>query len=325
MSDPPFVHAQGLVEPGAKVGAGTRVWAFAHVLPDATVGADCNICDGVFVEGGAVIGDRVTVKPGVQVYTGVTLEDDVFVGPNATFTNDLYPRSRQWLDSYPPTVIRRGASIGANATILPGVEVGTGAMVGAGAVVTRNVPPHAVVVGNPARITGYDADRARRGERPAPAARAPERAEGVVELAVPGVTVHRFAVHGDMRGSLTSGLFDEPDGVPFPVKRWFMVYDVPTREVRGEHAHRECHQFLIAVSGSVSVAVDDGERRDEVLLDSPSLGVHLPPMVWGTQYRYGRDALLLVFASHAYDPADYIRDYDTFAAERSARRPIGIT
>jgi acetyltransferase-like isoleucine patch superfamily enzyme/dTDP-4-dehydrorhamnose 3,5-epimerase-like enzyme len=312
----PFVHPRGIVEPGASVGEGTRVWAFAHVLPDATVGADCNICDGVFVEGGAVIGDRVTVKPGVQVYTGVTLEDDVFVGPNATFTNDLYPRSRQWLDSHPTTIVRRGASIGANATILPGVEIGTGAMVGAGAVVTRSVPPHAVVVGNPARITGYDADRARRGERAVASAQAPERADGVVELAVPGVTVHRFAVHGDMRGNLTSGLIDERDGVPFPVKRWFMVYDVPTREVRGEHAHRECHQFLIAVSGSVSVVVDDGSRRDEILLDAPNVGVHLPPMVWGTQYRYERDALLLVFASHMYDPADYIRDYDVFLAER---------
>ena len=129
-----FVHEQGLCE-SAEVGDGTRVWAFAHVLEGARVGADCNICDGVFVEGGAVVGDRVTVKCGVQLWDGVVLEDDVFVGPNATFTNDPLPRSRQWLDEYPRTLVRKGASIGANATILPGLEIGTGAMVGAGAVV----------------------------------------------------------------------------------------------------------------------------------------------------------------------------------------------
>ncbi len=310
-----FVHEHGLVE-SDDVGAGTRVWAFAHILPGARVGEDCNVCDNVFIEDGAVVGDRVTLKPGVQVWNGVTLEDDVFVGPNATFTNDLRPRSRQWLTEHPQTIVRRGASIGANATILPGLEIGTGAMVGAGAVVTRAVPPHAVVVGNPARITGYDADAARRGDEPVPAR--PEAALGVTELGVSGVTLHRFAEHGDMRGSLTSSAVAAPDGVPFDVQRWFMVYDVPTREVRGEHAHRRCHQFLICVAGSVILAVDDGHNRGEVLLDAPSKGVHLPPMVWGTQYRYGPDAKLLVFASEPYDPDDYIRDYEAFLAERAA-------
>ncbi len=312
-----FVHAAGIVDDGARVGSGTRVWAFAHILPGAVVGEDCNICDGVFVEGGVSVGDRVTVKPGVQLYTGVTLEDDVFVGPNATFTNDLYPRSRQWLDEHPEIVVRRGASIGANATLLPGVEIGTGAMVGAGAVVTRSVPPHAVVVGNPARIVGYDAgDRDAQGERPP----RPEAPVGVSELAVPGVTLHRFARHEDMRGSLTSGLTATPDGVPFDVRRWFLVYDVPTREIRGEHAHRRCHQFLMCVCGSVMVAVDDGEQRAEVLLDEPTLGIHVPPMVWATQYRYESDAKLLVLASEPYDPDDYIRDYDAFLGE-SAKLP----
>ena len=311
-----FIHAAGIVEDGAQIGRGTRVWAFAHVLDGAIVGDDCNICDGVFVEGGARVGDRVTVKPGVQLYTGVTLEDDVFVGPNATFTNDPFPRSQQWLDEHPPTVVRRGASIGANATVLPGVEVGTGAMVGAGAVVTRSVPPHAVVVGNPARIIGYDADdRRARSDRVA----RPEAPLGVSQLAVPGVTLHRFARHEDMRGSLTSGLTAMPDGVPFDVRRWFLVYGVPRREIRGEHAHRRCHQFLLCVCGSVMVAVDDGERRAEVLLDEPTLGIHVPPMVWATQYRYEADAKLMVFASEPYDPGDYIRDYDEFLGERGAK------
>jgi UDP-2-acetamido-3-amino-2,3-dideoxy-glucuronate N-acetyltransferase len=301
-----FVHEQGLCE-SDEVGRGTRVWAFAHVLQGAQVGEDCNVCDGVFVEGGAVVGDRVTIKCGVQVWDGVVLEDDVFVGPNATFTNDPMPRSKQWLDEYPQTIIRKGASIGANATILPGLEVGIGAMVGAGAVVTRSVPPHAIVVGNPARIHGYTGSPR---EPQAPPALVPAR-EGRAALDVKGVHVQKFAEFEDLRGSLTAGELPS-DGIPFTPHRWFLVYDVPSREVRGEHAHRECHQFLICVAGKVSVAVDDGRRRDEVVLDSPSVGIYLPPLVWGSQYRYEEDAVLLVLASHPYDPDDYIREYDEF-------------
>src|SRR5215212_7722157 len=146
----PFIHPNALVESPA-IGPRTRVWAFAHILPQARIGSDCNICDGVFVENDVVVGDRVTLKCGVQLWDGVTLEDDVFVGPNATFTNNPFPRSRAWLAEHPRTVVRRGASIGANATLLPGITIGEHAMVGAGAVVTKDVPPHAVVVGNPAR------------------------------------------------------------------------------------------------------------------------------------------------------------------------------
>ena len=146
-----FVHPTALCETRS-IGSGTRIWAFAHVLPGAAIGKDCNICDGVFIENDVVIGDRVTVKCGVQLWDGLRLEDDVFVGPNATFTNDPFPRSRSYPAEFPRTVVRAGASIGANATILPGIEIGSGAMVGAGAVVTRDVPPRALVVGNPARF-----------------------------------------------------------------------------------------------------------------------------------------------------------------------------
>lgn len=303
-----FVHERGLCE-SDEVGSGTRIWAFAHVLEGARVGADCNICDGVFIEGGAVVGNRVTVKCGVQLWDGVELEDDVFVGPNATFTNDPLPRSRQWLESYPRTVVRAGASIGANATILPGVEIGRGAMVGAGAVVTRSVPPHAVVVGNPARIHGYTESP---GPEPATAALSPGAA-GRDDLGVNGVHVQRFAEFGDLRGSLTAG--DVPsDAVPFTPRRWFMVYGVPAPEIRGEHAHRVCHQFLICVAGRVNVAVDDGRNRGEVVLDRPTMGIYVPPLVWASEYRYEEDAVLLVLASHPYDPDDYIREYDEFLA-----------
>jgi UDP-2-acetamido-3-amino-2,3-dideoxy-glucuronate N-acetyltransferase len=304
-----FVHAQGLCEADA-VGRGTRIWAFAHVLRGAKIGADCNICDGVFVEGGAVVGDRVTVKCGVQVWNGVELEDDVFVGPNATFTNDRFPRSRQWLEEYPRTIVRSQASIGANATILPGIEIGRGAMVGAGAVVTRSVPPHAVVTGNPARIKGYVQTTRPEGEPPRPAPTEPAR----IPTGVSSVHLQRFTEFADLRGTLTSG--DMPSvAVPFVPRRWFLVYEVPTREVRGEHAHRVCHQFLICVSGQVTVAVDDGTRRDVLLLDNPTVGLYLPPMTWSSQFRYDSESVMLVLASHPYDPGDYIREYESFLAE----------
>jgi acetyltransferase-like isoleucine patch superfamily enzyme/dTDP-4-dehydrorhamnose 3,5-epimerase-like enzyme len=288
------------------VGEGTRIWAFAHVLPGARIGVDCNLCDHVFVENDVVIGDRVTVKCGVQVWDGVRLEDDVFVGPNATFTNDPFPRSRQHPDAYTPTVVRRGASIGANATILPGITIGEHAMVGAGAVVTRSVPAHAIVRGNPARIVGY-VDSERPGRMRAEPATS---SDSVSATRVRGVSLHELPLVRDMRGNLSVGEFGRH--VPFPARRYFMVFDVPTEDVRGEHAHRECEQFLLCVRGRCRVVVDDGSVRAELALDRPNLGLYIPPMVWGTQYQYSADALLLVFASHHYDPKDYIRDYREF-------------
>lgn len=147
----PIIHDHALVETKT-VGNRTRIWAFVHILRGATIGADCNICDHVFIENDVQIGDRVTVKCGVQLWDGVRLADDVFVGPNATFTNDRMPRSRNQDFVAFKTDVRRGASIGANATILPGLVIGEGAMVAAGSVVTRDVPANALVVGNPARV-----------------------------------------------------------------------------------------------------------------------------------------------------------------------------
>jgi UDP-2-acetamido-3-amino-2,3-dideoxy-glucuronate N-acetyltransferase len=301
----PFIHPQALCE-STEIGSGTRIWAFAHVLSGARIGADCNICDGVFIEGAVSVGDRVTVKCGVQLWDGVTLGDDVFVGPNATFTNDPMPRSRRWLEAPGVTRVQDGASIGANATILSGLDIGPGAMVGAGAVVTRSVPANAIVVGNPARIMGY-AD----STRTEPAREYGADTGRKTDMAVGGVYITRFPEFSDLRGRLTAG--DLPgESVPFIPRRWFLVYGVPSREVRGEHAHRVCAQFLICVSGTVTIAVDDGTRRGEVTLDEPTLGVYIPPLVWASQFRYDSDSALLVLASHPYDPDDYIRDYVDF-------------
>ena len=133
------------------IGEGTSIWQFCVVLPGAKVGSYCNICSHCFIENNVTIGHRVTVKCGVQLWDGLQIEDDVFIGPNVTFTNDMRPRSKQYPDEFTPTIIRKGASIGANATILPGVEIGVGAMVGAGAVVTKSVLAGTTVVGNPAQ------------------------------------------------------------------------------------------------------------------------------------------------------------------------------
>jgi len=151
-----FVHPRGLCE-SDQVGHGTRVWAFAHVLPGAVIGAECNIGDHAFVEGGAVLGDRVTVKNAVLVWDRVTIEDEVFLGPNMVFTNDLRPRAaiKRPRAALLPTVVRRGATIGANATVVCGTTIGEHAFVAAGAVVVRDVPAHAFVAGNPAVQKGW--------------------------------------------------------------------------------------------------------------------------------------------------------------------------
>ncbi|MBV8847797.1 MAG: WxcM-like domain-containing protein [Bryobacterales bacterium] len=307
-----FKHDTAIVECG-QIGTGTRVWAFAHILPGAKIGADCNICDHAFIENDVVIGDRVTIKCGVQIWDGIRIEDDVFIGPNATFTNDPFPRSKQYRAEYPRTLVRRWASIGANATILPGITIGERAMVGAGAVVTHNVPPHAKVLGNPARIVGY-ADA--KPEHPAPPLTS--KTEPAEDTRAGAVTVHHMPVFEDLRGMLSFGEIERD--VPFEVKRYFLVFDVASEEIRGEHAHRCLHQFLICVAGRCHVVTDDGIERREFILDSPAKGVHIPPMVWATQYKFTRDAILLVLASDFYDATDYIRDYGEFRVLRG-RQP----
>ncbi|MBZ9883160.1 WxcM-like domain-containing protein [Mesorhizobium sp. CA10] len=309
MNDKPFfVHDRGICE-STRVGNGTRVWAFAHVLPGAVIGANCNICDHVFIENDVSVGDDVTIKSGVQLWDGVRLGNRVFVGPNATFTNDRFPRSKHYPEQFLQTVVEDGASIGANATILPGITIGRQAMIGAGAVVTKNVPANAVVVGNPAVIVGYQTGPQ---VEPVMTQAAPGPAGDRMALGVGGCELWRLPHFSDLRGELAPLEFGH--NLPFKPLRSFLVYGVRSDKVRGEHAHRQCQQFLIATHGRLSVVVDDGHDRKEVSLADPSVGLYLPPGVWGIQYKFQPDTVLLVMASHPYDASDYIRDYSDFLA-----------
>lgn len=299
------IHPNAIIDHGACLGTGTNVWAFAHILAGAKIGSDCNICDGVFIEGEVTVGDRCTVKCGVQLWSGLLVGNDVFIGPNATFTNDKFPRSKKYQTRYPQTVLEDGCSIGANATILPGVTIGRGAMVGAGAVVTHSVPPYAIVAGSPATIIGYDEDASQVLEQDSDPVEDPVvRVKGVKVVKLPHIV--------DLRGDLTVGEFGKE--IPFIAHRFFLVFNVKSRKIRGEHAHKECHQLMICTSGSCSLMLDDGCRRQVFKLNTPTKGIYVPPLVWGTQYQHSSDAQLLVLASHPYNAADYIRNYSEFRA-----------
>ena len=308
----PFIHAQGLCE-SSSVGEGTRIWAFTHILKGAKIGKNCNICDHVFIENDVVIGDDVTIKCGVQLWDGLRAHSGVFIGPNVTFTNDKNPRSKVYPKDFAKTILEQGCSIGANATILPGLKIGRDAMIGAGAVVTHDVPAYATVVGNPGKIIGYQGaqDTHTAQQQIETNTGTLSRSVGArLELDIGDSFLERLPNFSDMRGNLMA--LEKGRGLPFKPARVFLVHGVKSHHVRGEHAHRQCAQFLVAANGSVSIVLDDGHKRAEVRLEDQTVGLYLPPMIWGIQYKFDTNTVLMVLASHPYEDGDYIRDYDVF-------------
>lgn len=304
--DEPFIHPNALCE-SREVGARTRVWAFAHVLPQARIGAECNICDHVFIENDVVVGDRVTIKCGVQLWDGIRLEDDVFIGPNATFTNDIYPRSKAYPMTFPITVVEQGASIGANATILPGVRIGARAMIGAGAVVTRDVAPDSVMVGNPARAvrdSDEKTDQALVSEV--------KHWRGIEDCRQ--IELKSFT---DDRGTLLP--IEGARDIPFYSKRLFIITDVPTGVGRGAHANLLSDQFILPLSGGLSVRVHDGACEATYVLDRPDVGLLVPATVWNDLFNFLPGTVTVVLASDHYAGNQYIRDFATYETIRKGR------
>lgn len=252
----------------------------------------------------AAAADPGLVDPTVHLPAHVRLEPGVRVENGVIFASG----------DGAETTLRAGVRIEAGAVIGSGLEIGHGALVRPGAVVLSSVPANAIASGNPAQIVGYTT------ELPADASAAlqPHAAPGnrpgreVHPLNVGGAALYHMPQVIDLRGNLTVGEFDA--GFPFEPKRYFAVFGVPSEKLRGEHAHYRCHQFLICIAGSCRALLDDGQNRQEVVLDRPDVGLYMPPMIWGTQYRYSQDAVLLVFASHGYDAGDYIRTYAQFQA-----------
>lgn len=218
--------------------------------------------------------------------------------------------------------LRENARLDAACVIGDGVTIGRGAWVKAGSVVLRSVPPNAIVEGNPAQVVGYLNGPAAEG-RPDPRHvdifsfdHLPRPSRVPLEVGESALYLMRRIT--DARGALTVG--EVPSEVPFTPARFFAVFGVLSMELRGEHAHKRCQQFLICLHGSCRVLLDDGEHRCEVTLDRPDMGVFMPEMIWGTQYRYSPDAVLLVFASRPYEADDYLRTYDEFLSELQDRQ-----
>lgn len=247
-----------------------------------------------------------SIEPGCVIPVGVKLACDVSVGARTVFSGHNIS-------------VESKAKIEAACVIGDNVTVGRGALLRAGAVALQSIPPNAIAEGNPARVIGYADSNI--GPRQMPTrtvdVTAFKDAEPPMVLALgPGTSsLHLMRRVSDARGVLTVGEFNGE--LPFQPERYFVVFDVPSEELRGEHAHRNCQQFLICLHGSCRVLLDDGRDRCEVTLDRPNLGVYMPPLIWGTQYRYANDAVLLVFASRKYEAEDYIRYYDDFMEEVS--------
>lgn len=281
------------------IGKETVIGPFTLVLPSAKIGDHCRLGSSVCIGDQVVIADAVAIEDGARIAGRVTIADGAGIGPNVVFLDATVANA----DSR-STSVHTGARIGGGSTIMPGVTIGRGAMVTAGSVVDRDVPSYAIVAGNPAGITGYV-------NAGVPSSTAVESLRNDPPL-IPGLSLVRFNTATDLRGDLMAIEFTKH--IPFPVKRAFFVTNVPSYHVRGEHGHKQCHQLLVCVQGSLTVSADNGRERGQWLLNHPGTGLHIQPMVWAAQYHNSPNAVLAVFASHAYDPDDYIRNYEDFLA-----------
>ncbi len=288
------------------------------------VHATCVISGEVLIDNSAKIGPNclligvLSIGPSVILQGGVTLignaiiENDVSIDSGVCIATD----KSKAMSPDASILISEGVHVGAGCILYQGVVIGRYANIRPGSVVSRDIPPYAIVSGNPAVITGYTSSISHQQAVPTTVVENPD-VPGIYPLNVRDVVLYNFKRIHDLRGDLTVGEFER--NIPFTPKRYFLVFDVPSYETRGEHAHRKCHQFLICPSGSVAIVVDDGSRRQELTLNSPNLGLLVPPGIWCLQYKYSSGSSLLVFASEFYDPEDYIRNYDDFTTHCKSR------
>ena len=287
------------------IGENTNIWQFCVVMVGAEIGSNSNICSNCLIESDVLIGNNVTIKSGVQIWNGTRIHDNVFIGPNATFTNDKHPRSKCYPETFLRIEVKKNASIGANATILPGVTIGENAMVGAGAVVTKDVPNNAIVMGNPARIKGYvmnnnnsiGSDQMCNSER------------GVSQSTVNGVKFHKLSVV-QLNENLVVGEFEK--ALPFCPKKYLLASGASDGQTISEYACKKSERFLMCVKGKCKVIVDDGINKEEYVLAGVDKGIYFPPLTWSAQYKYSDDVVLLEFVSECYGFDDCILNYADF-------------
>ena len=286
-----------------------------NIHPSCRIGDSVSVDEKAWIGPNCYLDGHITIEAGVVLKGGITLIGGIVVGRDSLLEPGVCIASPKPSQSQESTVVRVGhqVHVGAGTVLLSGVSIGHHAWIEPCTVVLRNIPSHAIVSGNPAAISGYMGDPLYQGSISSNLVSVPD-SPGVYPSQVKGVTVHHFPRIRDLRGDLSVGEFER--SVPFLPKRYFIVYDVPSTETRGEHAHMKCDQFLVSVAGAVSVVVDDGLRREEVLLDRPNIGLFIPAGIWGIQYKYSASSTLLVFASEYYDGSDYIRNYDDFLKYR---------
>lgn len=294
------IHSTARSE-AAVVGPDTVIGAEAHLGPAVTVGSRCVLEEGTQLHGEVRLGNRVYLGRGVQILGPAVIGDDVRIGDGVVIRES---------PSGTPTVLGSGSIIGARAAVSGGVSVGEQALVDDGTTVSSPVADYARV-GGPEGIEQPRAGVVPTGSRLGRSVSVGEMGAG--DIGVGHTRLVSLVDAVDSRGKLVAA--EAAKHVPFTLQRFFTVSAVPPGERRGIHAHFACHQFLLAVNGSVHCTVADGESVRDIVLDVPSVALHMPPLTWGTQHSFSPDAVLLVIASHAYDPDDYIHHWDRFIKE----------